>query len=30
MIIPRLRKKLGPYASYIANRPGFGYYFSET
>lgn len=27
--ITRLRKKLGPYASNIANRPGFGYYFSE-
>jgi len=25
----RLRKKLGPYAPHIANRPGFGYYFLE-
>lgn len=28
--ITRLRKKLGPYADYIANRPGFGYYFDEN
>lgn len=27
--ITRLRKKLGPYASNIANRQGFGYYFDE-
>ena len=26
----RLRKKLGPYAQNIANRLGFGYYFSEN
>ena len=26
----RLRKKLGPYAANIANRAGFGYYFSEN
>ena len=26
----RLRKKLGPYAANIANRQGFGYYFSEA
>lgn len=25
--ITRLRRKLGPYAENIANRPGFGYYF---
>lgn len=25
----RLRKKLGPYADNIGNRPGFGYYFDE-
>ena len=25
--IARLRKKLGPYADYIVNRPGFGYVF---
>ena len=28
--ITRLRKKLGLYAEYIANRPGFGYYFNEN
>ena len=27
--ITRLRKKLGPYANNIGNRPGFGYYFDE-
>ena len=27
--ITRLRKKLGPYANNIGNRPGFGYYFEE-
>lgn len=27
--ITRLRKKLGPYADNIGNRPGFGYYFDE-
>ncbi len=27
--ITRLRKKLGPYAQHIANRQGYGYYFSE-
>ncbi len=27
--ITRLRKKLGSYASNIANRQGFGYYFDE-
>ena len=27
--IARLRKKLGPYAEHIANRPGFGYYFDK-
>ena len=26
----RLRKKLGPYADNIGNRPGFGYYFDEN
>ena len=26
----RLRKKLGPYAENIGNRPGFGYYFDEN
>jgi phosphate:Na+ symporter len=28
--ITRLRRKLGPYSEYIANRPGFGYYFNEN
>ena len=28
--ITRLRKKLGPYANNIGNRPGFGYYFDES
>jgi phosphate:Na+ symporter len=28
--ITRLRKKLGPYAEHIANRPGFGYFFDEN
>ena len=28
--VTRLRKKLGPYAQNIANRSGFGYYFSEN
>ena len=28
--ITRLRKKLGPYAERIANRPGFGYFFEEN
>lgn len=28
--ITRLRRKLGPYSKYIANRPGFGYYFNEN
>lgn len=27
--ITRLRKKLGTYATNIANRPGFGYYFAQ-
>ena len=27
--ITRLRKKLGPYADNIGNRPGFGYYFDD-
>ena len=27
--IARLRRKLGPYADNITNRPGFGYYFNE-
>ena len=26
--IARLRRKLGPYAENIANRPGFGYFFN--
>ena len=26
----RLRKKLGPYAENIGNRPGFGYYYDEN
>ena len=26
--ITRLRRKLGPYADHIANRPGFGYYWN--
>ena len=28
--ITRLRKKLGPYANNIGNRPGFCYYFDES
>ena len=28
--VARLRKKLGPYADHIANRPGFGYYFTVS
>ena len=27
--ITRLRKKLGPYADNICNRPGFGYFFDD-
>ena len=27
--IARLRKKIGRYAANIANRQGFGYYFSD-
>lgn len=28
--VARLRKKLGPYADHIANRSGFGYYFTTS
>ena len=28
--VARLRKKLGPYADHIANRSGFGYYFTAS